>query len=385
MDHAPHPIPLVMVKGAYDSAGGPETLLQIIAGNLDRENFPPLLALLARPHEPLPPILADVATRLPTERIDWRGIARAPLVARRIAALLDARPGAVLHSNDMRSDLIAWMITRVKRVPWIAHVHGWLRHTHSGIHRLYEEIDRRLIPAADLVLVGSTAMADEVRIAGAKRIDIVTNGVAVSEREPHAAEAAAIRARVAPGGGLVAGVLGRLHPGKGQALLIEALAGLRARGIDITVLLVGVGPAEAEYRALAARLGLAEHVHFAGLVPEILPWICAMDMMCVPSLKDSLPLTVLEAMSVSCPVIASRAGDLPLAIRDGENGLLVEVGSAPALEAAVETLARDPGLRARLGAEGRRTLVEKFSPAAMLRQLEGFCATLAAEHAARGR
>lgn len=383
--HRAAPIPLVMVKGAYDGAGGPETVLQTIAGNLDRDGYPPLLVLLARPGEALPPVLGNLATRVPTVRLDWHGIAGAPFTARRIAALLAERPGAILHTNDMRSDLLAWMITRVRRVPWIAHVHGWLRHTHSGIHKIYEEIDRKLIPSADLVLVGSTAMADEVRLAGAKRIDIVTNGIPAADPTAHDDAAADIRRLVAPRGGLIAGVLGRLHPGKGQALLIEALAGLRQRGLDITVLLVGIGPAEAEYRALAERLGVLDHVYFAGLVPEILPWLRAMDMMCVPSLKDSLPLTVMEAMSVACPVIASRAGDLPLAIEDGHNGLLVEVGSAASLEAAVETLARAPELRARFGAAGRQTLIDRFSPAAMLRQLEGFCATLAAEEASRGR
>ena len=377
------PIPLVMVKGVYLSAGGPETVLQTIAANLDRERFPPLLALLARPREPMPPVVADLVTRIPTERVDWHGIAASPFTARRIAALLAERPGAILHTNDMRANLLAWMIRRVRRVPWIAHVHGWLRETHSGRHKWYEEIDRRLIPSADLVLVGSRAMADEVRRAGAKRIDIVTNGIPAAEPGDHDAEAAAIRQRVAPSGGIIAGVLGRLHPGKGQALLIEAMAALRAKGLDITVLLVGVGPAEAEYRALAARLGVAGHVHFSGLVPDILPWLRAMDMMCVPSLKDSLPLTAMEAMSVAVPVIASRAGDLPLAIEDDRSGLLVEIGSATSLADAVERLARSAELRARFGAEGRRILIDRFSPAAMLRQLEGFCAMLAEEEARR--
>ena len=379
------PIPLVMVKGVYLSAGGPETVLQTVAANLDRERFPPLLALLARPQEALPPVVAELVTRLPTELVDWHGIAASPATARRLAALLAERPGAILHTNDMRANLLAWMIRKVRRVPWIAHVHGWLRETHSGRHKWYEEIDRKLIRSADLVLVGSTAMADEVRRAGAKRIDIVTNGIPAADPAAHDAEAARIRERVSPSGGIIAGVLGRLHPGKGQALLIEALASLRAKGLDITVLLVGVGDAEASYRALADRLGVSEHVHFAGLVPDILPWLRAMDMMCVPSLKDSLPLTVMEAMSVAVPVIASRAGDLPLAIDDGENGLLVETGSAASLEAAVERLARSPALRARFGAAGHRTLVERFSPTAMLRQLEGFCSMLAEEEARRGR
>jgi glycosyltransferase involved in cell wall biosynthesis len=274
---------------------------------------------------------------------------------------------------------LAWMITRFHRVPWIAHVHGWLRQTHSGKHKIYENIDRYLIRGADLVLVGSSAMAEEVRLAGGRRVKIVTNGIPASDPALHDAQAMAIRARISPGGGLLVGILGRLHPGKGQALLIEALAGLRGKGLDITVVLMGEGPADAEYRALAQRLGIAAQVHFAGLVPETLPWLRAMDIVCVPSLKDSLPLTTLEAMSMARPIIASRAGDLPLAITDGRDGLLVDVGSASALEAAVERLACSPALREELGEAGRRTLIARYTPEAMLQQLEGYCAQLLAE------
>lgn len=373
------PADLVMVKGAYDRAGGPETVLRQIADYLDRDRFRPLLLLLSREGEELPTVLAELTASLPSRRLAWSGLVRAPLTAIALWRVLRERPGAILHTNDMRADLLAYLVTRFHGAPWIAHVHGWLRETHSGRHKLYEDIDRWLIRGADLVLVGSTAMADEARQAGAKRIEIVTNGIAAATPTDHDAAAAAIRQDVAPGGGVIVGALGRLHPGKGQALMIEALAGLVRDGRDATALLVGEGPAESEYRALAERLGVAGRVHFAGLVPDIRPFLRAMDIVCVPSLKDSLPLTALEAMSVARPVIASRAGDLPLAIQDGENGILVEIGSAPALQAAIARLIDDPGLRARLGEAGRETLLTRYTPAAMLRQLEGYCDELLAE------
>ncbi|MBW6396488.1 glycosyltransferase family 4 protein [Roseomonas sp. HJA6] len=372
-------IPLVMVKGAYDSVGGPESLLHVIAESIDRNRFPPLLALLARPRETLPRILADLAEQMPSERLDWHGLAAAPLTAKYLAALLADRPGAILHTNDMRSNLLGWMIRRVRRVPWIAHVHGWLGNTHSGRHRLYEEVDRRLVPGADLVLVGSNAMAEEVSRAGARRVGIVTNGVAADDPAAYAEQGATIRDAVAPSGGLVVGVLGRLHPGKGQALLIEAVARLRAQGLDVTALVVGDGPADAQYRELAANLGMAEHVHFAGLVPEVRPWLAAMDMLCIPSLKDSMPMTAMEAMSIAVPVIASRVGELPVAIEHGVSGLIVEVGSVPSLVAAIGRLAGSPEERVRFGQAGRRRLIQHYSPNAMMRQLEGFCEELARE------
>jgi glycosyltransferase involved in cell wall biosynthesis len=368
------PTPLIMLKGAYDRAGGPETVLRMIVDHLDRDRYPPLLTLLARPKEAMPEVLAALAAAVPSQRMDWHGLAGSPRTAFALGRLLGRLPGALLHTNDMRANLLAYMVTRVRRVPWIAHVHGWLGETHSGRWKMYEDIDRRLIRGADLVLVGSRAMANEVTQAGARWVEVVTNGIPLADPAPHEAAAAAIRRGIlGEQAGLVIGLLGRLHPGKGHALLIRALAGQQDRGRNQHLLLVGEGPAEAEYRALAQELGVADRVHFSGLVPEILPYLCAMDMVCVPSLKDSLPLTALEAMSVGRPVIASRAGDLPLAIDDGRTGLLVEVGSVDSLSDAIDRLADDAALRARIGAAGRERLIADFTPAAMLRQLERYC------------
>lgn len=378
------PIPLIIAKSAYDSVGGPESLLQIMADGLNRNRFPPHLALLARPEHDLPSVLAKVAAQMPTTRVDWKGLTGVLTASRDLAALV-THPGALLHTNDMRANLLAWMIRRVRRVPWIAHVHGWLGPTHSGRHRLFEDIDRRLVRFADLVLVGSTAMRDEVRRAGARRVEIVTNGVSPANPAEHMAEGARIRASIAPRGRLIAGVLGRLHPGKGQALLLEAVAELSNKGIDIMAAIVGAGPAETEYRARARELGLGERVHFAGLVPDVRPWLQAMDMLCVPSLKDSMPLSAMEAMSLGLPVIASRTGELPIAIRHGHSGLIVDVGSVPSLMAAIERLALSPVERALFGAAGRQRLIEDYSPEAMLRQFEGFCTQVARGETARAR
>lgn len=96
-------------------------------------------------------------------------------------------------------------------------------------------------------------------------------------------------------------------------------------------------------------------------------------------------MSAMEAMSIGVPVIASRTGDLPVAIAHGQNGLIVEVGSVPALTEAMERLARDPQERAAFGAAGRRRLIEHYAPDAMMRRFEGLCAGLATEAATRAR
>jgi glycosyltransferase involved in cell wall biosynthesis len=95
----------------------------------------------------------------------------------------------------------------------------------------------------------------------------------------------------------------------------------------------------------------------------------AMDVFALSSLREGLPNVVLEAMAMEVPVVATRCGGLEAFGRDGEDMLLVPAGSAEALAAGIERLARDEGLRARL-ARGARARVER--DASFRRRMERF-------------
>ena len=94
-----------------------------------------------------------------------------------------------------------------------------------------------------------------------------------------------------------------------------------------------------------------------------------MDVVVVPSRKESLPLVALEAMALSRPVIASRTGDLPDVIRDGRSGLLVPAEDVAALAAAMRQLAGSQHMRQQLGADARQRIVESYSIPAMAKSL----------------
>jgi glycosyltransferase involved in cell wall biosynthesis len=113
----------------------------------------------------------------------------------------------------------------------------------------------------------------------------------------------------------------------------------------------------------AVDLGLGGRVHFLGNrddVPEIL---AALDVLVhVPSAPEPFGRVVAEAMAVGKPVIAARAGGLPEIVEDEVTGLLVPPGDVAATAAALTRLLRDPALRARLGAAGRRQAEQRFDP-----------------------
>jgi glycosyltransferase involved in cell wall biosynthesis len=78
------------------------------------------------------------------------------------------------------------------------------------------------------------------------------------------------------------------------------------------------------------------------------------DIFVLPTIGDALPMALLEAMAVGLPVIATRVGGIPEVVREGETGMLVEVGDVDGLAAAIQTLVNDPALRVAMGVAGRR-------------------------------
>jgi glycosyltransferase involved in cell wall biosynthesis len=156
--------------------------------------------------------------------------------------------------------------------------------------------------------------------------------------------------------------VGRYGHRKGCSELIAALAEARRSGTDATLRFVGSEEYDGE--ELVLRRDVEEHqldkeVEFAGVKdgPGLVECYTEAQVLCLPSRREGVPLVLLEAMAFGLPVIASPVGGVVDYVRHEDNGLLVPPGDVEALASAIETLARDPSLRARLGAAGRE-LVE---------------------------
>ncbi len=155
---------------------------------------------------------------------------------------------------------------------------------------------------------------------------------------------------------------------KGHAVLLDALRILRARGSNVKVVLVGDGELRGALAGRIAREGLADCVELRGAVPheEIPAVLRAATAMVLPSVTsrdgqmEGIPVALMEAMAAGVPVVATRLSGIPELVRDGETGLLVPERDPAALAAAMERLATEPALRARLADEGRLAVREGF-------------------------
>ena len=162
-------------------------------------------------------------------------------------------------------------------------------------------------------------------------------------------------------GTLVIGVVAQLIRRKGHQVLLEALPEVLAHSPELKVLFFGKGPLEAELRDTINRMGLAERVQLTGFRDDLSRVLPCLDVLVHPALKEGLGVSLLQASCARLPIVASRVGGIPEAVRDGETGLLVEPGDPVELARALIRLLSDASLRQRLGQAGRRWVEEAFS------------------------
>jgi glycosyltransferase involved in cell wall biosynthesis len=154
---------------------------------------------------------------------------------------------------------------------------------------------------------------------------------------------------------VVIGAVSRLSPEKGFEHLLRAVAMLRDRGVDATLVLAGGGPSRAALERLASQLSITPRVRFLGdLAHEDVPAaLQRMDIFAMPSTWEGFGVSAVEASAMQLPVVASNIHGIPDVVVDGETGLLVPPRDPAALANALERLAGNPELRRRMGAAGR--------------------------------
>jgi len=154
----------------------------------------------------------------------------------------------------------------------------------------------------------------------------------------------------------------RFAPQKAHDVLLRALC--EVQDARVRLLLVGddpFGDGRRSAEALAAELRLGDRAVFAGIRRDVPALLAASDAFVMASLWEGFGLVFLEAMAAGLPVVATRVSAIPEVVVEGETGLLVEPGDAPALSRAINALADDPELRARLGRAGRARVRERFA------------------------
>jgi glycogen(starch) synthase len=276
-------------------------------------------------------------------------------------ALAEEHSYELVHGHDW---LVAQACTALADrlgVPYVTTVHatehgrhqGWVdKPPQSHIHA----VERWMAQRADSVITCSHYMRGHVADIfdiEESRITVIPNGIDPRDLRP-VGDLEALRAEFAAPHERLVLLVGRLVYEKGFQLALDALPGVIERVGDVRFLVAGSGTHEAELRAQAERLGLADHGVFLGWIGDdaLHSLYRIADLCVVPSIYEPFGLVALEAMASGCPCIVADTGGLREVVPPGERvGLRFNGGDAEHLGVMIERLLVDGALRDRLVAE----------------------------------
>lgn len=246
---------------------------------------------------------------------------------------------------------------------------------HSSRVRSTEDREelRRLTPCMDRLIAVSKAIVAKIEDEGrtGAKVSLIYNGVDL-ERYDHQEACCTLREEygMEPGSPIV-GVVARLEAEKGHPTLLEAWPQVLRSVPSAYLLVVGEGSRREALERQAAELDVAHRVVFTGRRDDVPAVTAALDVAVLPSYREAQGLTVLEAMALSRPVVASNVGGIPEMIEDGVSGLLVPPHDAEALAAAIVRMLTDHSYADMIARAGHNVVRERFCLERMVSDIEG--------------
>ncbi|HEX4602887.1 MAG TPA: glycosyltransferase family 4 protein [Candidatus Angelobacter sp.] len=286
-------------------------------------------------------------------RADWRAV-------RQIEEYIGEDSIELVHTHGYKADLYGFLAAWRSNKPVVATCHNWLGGTAAlGV---YNHLDRMALKRFDALAAVSDEVAQRLLNTGvpAEKIRTIANGIDVQ-----AFERGVPLPALSATGAKVVGMVARLDLQKGFEYLLRAMRELCNIFYGLKVVIVGEGPDRKAIENMVKEYGLQSSVVLAGQQSDMPAVYAAMDIFVLPSLNEGLPMTLLEAMAASRPVVATRVGAVPNVIKDGENGLLVDPKDTEGLRNALASLLSDANLCRRISARAHNWVSANYTSEAM--------------------
>jgi glycosyltransferase involved in cell wall biosynthesis len=247
---------------------------------------------------------------------------------------------------------------------WVESFGGFIRRASLVFHNKY--LVDKVLSYADVIISPSEYYIEESSFLGKYRDRIVAipNGINIAEFDICYSKEECRKKLGIPLDKKIVLYFGYLSPYKGPDVLIRAMSRIVRNVPNVELIFAGKGVMNDELEMLSKRLGVEKNVEFAGFVEDSLKvfYYKAADVFCLPSMMgtECYPLTILEAMACAVPIVASKIGGIPDAVKDEENGLLVSPSDSGALADAIIYLLENEDVREKMGKKGKKK-VESYS------------------------
>ncbi len=369
--------------------GGTERLVLNLARRLDRRRFEPSVAWLTDG----PPLEEFEALEIPlyclpkSRRFDW-GVMRA------VGRLVREQDIDVVNAHHFLSFVYAYYGCRIAgRAALVYTEHS--EHDVTSAQGKWRTIGGWLARSSSAVVGVSRPVSDTLAShfhVAPRRVHTIENGVDVELFGATGLPRQRARERFGFGPGeVVIGHVANFRHNKNHLFLLRAFRDVLRRRPGVRLVFAGQGfpgdpeSSEAEVRAFVRQHGLEERVSLLGYRPDVHDLLRALDVCCLVSYREGLPLSLIEAMATGLAVVGTDVPGIRDVIEPERNGLLVPPDDVAALAGALERLARDEALRDRLGRAGGRTAAERYSLARCVNDTERLFASVQPHAEARLR
>lgn len=282
---------------------------------------------------------------------------------------------------------IAAKIAGVKRIVYTAHGFPFHDQSTSLQYRFYFIVEKLCAPFTDLILTQSYedfVTAQKSGLCSSEKVRYLGNGVDIdcfSRKRLNPIQQNQLRESlgIPETTDLIIGTVGRLTRKKGSGYLIEATAKLVSQFPNLHTLIIGgefstdPEPFQAELVEQIRTLGVEKHVTLTGIREDIPELLGLLNIFTLPTFThEGLPRSILEAMSMSLPVVATNIRGCREAVIHGKTGLIVPPKDSEKLVEALETLLSDPSQRQIYGAAGRQRIESEYDENIVFQRLANF-------------
>jgi glycosyltransferase involved in cell wall biosynthesis len=358
--------------------GGAQLQLLALLRGLDKDRFRPIVAPLYPGGE-----LAQEFRAVPgIEVIDLNRRGKwdfLPLA--RVAMLLRARRIDIVMPFVSPAAFFGLLPGLLAGTPaLIATERSGSRHLSGTGPKAYDTIEGWLARAADVVIANSEAGRQLMLRRGVReeRIRVIRNGLDPRRLRPDPARVASCRLRLSPteGAGAV-GVVATLTPAKRHDVFLEAAAMVSTRLPQTRFAIVGDGPLRESLESRARSLGLADRVVFFGHQPRVADCLAALDVLVSSSCDlEGHSNSILEAMSLGVPVVATDVGGNPELVQEGVTGSLVTVGDPAAIAGRVVEILTEREIASARAVRARAMVQSQFGFERMVAEYEALYTAL---------
>ncbi|MBU0549251.1 MAG: glycosyltransferase family 4 protein [Candidatus Omnitrophica bacterium] len=266
---------------------------------------------------------------------------------------------ALIHAQTRITQFLAFLVSRKLGIAYVSTFHGFYQ----------PHLVRRKIPClGDSTIAISEAVGKHlVEDFGLekKKLNVIYNSISLEENYSKGGkDYSSIQ------GSPILAIIARLSAEKGHILLFQAVSRLIKEYPSIRLLVIGTGRKEQQLKAWVRKEGLGNHIIFLGAEANLRSLFKIIDISVLPSSKEGLGFSILEAQSRGIPVVASRVGGISEIIKDKETGILFQPGDVDGLCSGIKQLLVDPSLGKRIIDNAKKQIKERFSLEEMLSRVE---------------